>query len=448
LDAVRSALRGFAEHQTSPTLIIVRSHIGYGAPNKQDTADAHGSPLGADEVRRTKAVYGWPEDTQFLVPQEVREQFSRGIGRRGARLYEAWHAEWTDFAREQPALAEQIQQMQARELPQGWDHDLPVFPADPKGTASRNSAGKALNAVAQHVPWLVGGSADLAPSTKTLLIFAGAGHFQPDDHGGRNFHFGVREHAMGAIVNGMTLSSLRAYAATFFVFSDYLRPTMRLAALMDLPSIFVFTHDSIGVGEDGPTHQPIEHLAAVRAIPGLVVIRPADANEASYAWRTIMQFRDRPAALVLTRQDLPTLDRTVFAAASGLARGAYVLADPPDAKPQVILIGTGSEVSICVEAQRRLRERSIAARVVSMPSWELFEEQDEEYRETVLPRRLAARVAVEAGVRQGWERYLGERGRFVGLDRYGASAPYERVYKELGISAERVVDEAAALLCV
>jgi transketolase len=446
LSALARAYAEFANYQDGPTLIVVRSHIGYGAPHKQDTAAAHGAPLGSDEVRLAKKAYGWPEDKSFLVPDQVVAHFQEGIGRRGLELREAWEAQLADYRRDYPEQAEQIDLIKGRQLPALWDADLPHFDPDPKGLASRVSSGKVLEAVAKNVPWLLGGSADLAPSTKTLITSDTAGHFGPQDHSGRNLHFGIREHAMGAAVNGMCLAGLRAYGATFFFFSDYLRPAMRLAAMMNLPSIFVFTHDSIGVGEDGPTHQPVEQLAAARAIPGLIVLRPADANEVSQAWRVIMQLSDRPVALVLSRQNLPTLDRQTVTPATGVARGGYILTDSNPAKPDVILIGTGSELSLCIEAAVELGSAGVATRVVSMPSWELFEAEDQAYRDQVLPPDVPARVAVEAGIEQGWQRYLGPSGRFVGLDRFGASAPAQRVYQELGVTVAAVVQQAKIAL--
>jgi transketolase len=425
-----------------PTLIIVNSHIGYGSPHKQDSAEAHGEPLGVEEVKLTKQFYGWPEDAQFLVPDGVYEHFAQGIGARGA----AKHAEWKDlFARYRtayPDLATQFEQMQKRGLPKGWDEGIPTFPADPKGIASRDASGKVENVIAQHLPWLIGGAADLAPSTKTLMTFDGAGDFQPEDHAGRNMHFGVREHAMGAIVNGMVLTKLRAFGSGFFIFSDYMRNPIRLSALMEIPSLFIFTHDSVGVGEDGPTHQPVEQLAALRAIPGMTTIRPCDANEVAEAWRVILGFKHRPACLILSRQALPTLDRGRFAPASGLARGAYVLGDLGRAPPKVILIGTGSEVSLCVTAAEQLAAEGTPARVVSMPSWDLFEQQDEAYQQTVLPDAIVARVAVEMASTIGWERYVGRRGAIVGMHTFGASAPIKGILTKFGFTPEKVISAA------
>jgi transketolase len=443
LSALRAAYQT-AQHTTDrPTLIIVRSIIAWGAPHKHDTAEAHGSPLGADEVRETKAVYGWPVDAQFLVPPEVPAHFAAGIGARGHAQHEAWTRQFAKYAQAFPDLADQWKRMEARELPADWDRELPTFPADAKGMGSRISSGKVLNAVAKHVPWLIGGSADLAPSTMTTLTFDGTGSFEAGEYAGRNFHFGIREHGMAAALNGMSLSYVRPFGATFFVFSDYLRPSMRLSALMRLPVIYVFTHDSIGLGEDGPTHQPVEHLAAARAIPNLLVMRPGDANEVAEAWRIIMRQTERPVALVLTRQNLPTLDRTKYAPAAGVARGAYVLADAkPGTKPQVILIGTGSEVSLCLGAYEKLAAEGIKARVVSLPCWQLFDAQPAEYRNAVLPPDVPRRVAVELGVKQGWERYIGLGGSFIGMCGYGASAPVGVLLKHFGFTVENVVATA------
>ncbi|MGE0606416.1 MAG: transketolase [Pirellulales bacterium] len=445
LGGLRQAFSTFKKTNDRPTLIVVRSHIAWGAPNAQDTHGAHGAPLGAEEIKLTKRAYGWPEEAQFLVPDEVREHFRAGIGARGQQARQAWTAQFSDYANQQPALAQQWDLLQRGELPAGWDADIPTFPADAKGLATRVSSGKVLNAIAKRVPWFLGGSADLAPSTMTLMTFDGAGRMGPHE-AGRNMHFGIREHGMASALNGMALSRLRPFGATFFIFSDYLRPSLRLSALMGLPVLYVFTHDSIGVGEDGPTHQPIEQLAALRAIPNLVVLRPADANEVAAAYRTVMQLKRRPLALVLTRQNLPTVDRDKLGSADGVARGAYVLADAANGKPQVLLMGTGSEVSLCLEARDLLAKENISARVVSMPSWELFEDQDAAYRESVLPAAVAARVAVETGVRQGWDKYLGSTGRFVGMSGYGASAPAGTLMKEFGFTAAHVADEAKAAL--
>jgi transketolase len=442
LDMLDRAFQVFLKENERPTLIIVDSHIGWGAPTKQDTSAAHGEPLGEDEIRLTKRNYGWPEDAKFLVPDGVYECFKSGIGKRGKGLRDAWFAQVGRYRSENPELADELYKIQHRQLPSGWDKDLKEFPADPKGVASRVSSGKVLNDIAKNVPWLIGGAADLAPSTKTRLTFAGAGDFEADDYAGRNFHFGIREHAMGAILNGIALVKLRAYGSGFLIFSDYGRMPIRLAALMEIPVIYVFTHDSIGVGEDGPTHQPIEQLASLRAIPGLIVLRPADANEVVEAWKVIMKLHHEPAALILTRQDLPTLDRSKYAAASGLARGAYILAEAEGGKPDVLLLATGSEVSLCVQAYETLKAEGIKARVVSMPSWELFDDQDQAYRDSVLPPNVTARVSVEQAAIFGWARYVGLSGRCIGMRSYGASAPMKQLQKEFGFSAEKIAEAA------
>src|SRR5580698_9691764 len=431
-------------HKTTdrPTLIIVDSHIGYGSPHKQDSNASHGEPLGEEEVKLTKKFYGWPEDAKFLVPDGVVGNFREGIGKRGRELHADWSKRFAEYSQKFPDLAERLRCMQHRELPAGWDKNLPTFPADAKGVATRESSGKVLNVVAQNIPWMIGGSADLATSNKTTLKFECAGDFQPDDYAGRNLHFGVREHAMAASVNGMTVSNIRAFGATFFNFSDYMRPSIRLAALMQAPSIFIFTHDSIGLGEDGPTHQPIEQLASLRAMPNLIVLRPGDANEVVEAWKIIAQLQHQPVALVLTRQALPTFDRTKYGAASGTARGAYILADAPGGKPDVILMGTGSEVSLCVEAYEKLKAEGVQARVVSMPSWEIFERQDTAYKQSVLPASVTARVSVEMAATFGWERYVGLKGRKVGMHRFGASAPLKDLLKFFGFTVDVVVAEA------
>ncbi len=446
LDALRRALKVFQRTKDRPTLIIVRSIIGFGAPNKQNTHGAHGAPLGEDEVRLAKAAYGWPQEQPFLVPEEVRAHFAAGIGVRGRKLRRAWDRKFAQYKKQHQEPAGQIERMARRELPDGWDAEIGSFPADAKGLATRVSSGKVLNQVAKNLPWLLGGSADLAPSNNSVLTFADVGDFSAEHPAGRNLHFGVREHAMAAIANGMALCGLRPYAATFFVFSDYMRPSVRLAALMGLPVLYIFTHDSIGVGEDGPTHQPIEHLAALRAIPGLYVIRPADANEVAEAYRVVLASTKHPTALVLTRQNLPTLDRTKYAPAAGLARGGYILADAPDGKPQVILIASGSEVAPCLEARERLAAEGIQARVVSMPCWELFDAQPEAYRNEVLPPEADARVGVELGVEFGWRKYLGPRGRFVGMNGFGASAPAGVLLKHFGMTPENIAAEARAAL--
>jgi transketolase len=446
LPALRQAIKQFLATDDRPTMIKVRSHIGWGSPHKQDTHKAHGEALGEDEIRLTKKFYGWPEDAKFLVPDGVREHFQQGLGARGRQAHADWQAAYDKFAKKSPDLAAQWNQMQHDELPAGWEEAIPTFPADAKGMASRVSSGKVINALAQRIPWLIGGSADLAPSTMTLMTFDGAGSFESESYSGRNFHFGIREHGMASACNGMALSKLRPFGATFFIFSDYLRPSLRLSAIMGLPVIYVFTHDSIGVGEDGPTHQPIEHLAALRAIPGLLLIRPADANEVAEAYRIALKQHNRPVAMVLTRQNLPTLDRAKYAPAAGVAKGAYVLADAPGGKPQVILMATGSEVMWCVAAHEQLTAAGIAARVVSMPCWELFDEQDAAYRDSVLPPGVTARVAIETGVCQGWERWLGPAGKFIGMTGYGASAPGGSLMKEFGFTAENVVATAKAAL--
>ncbi len=445
LQALSAAYEAFNNCEDAPTLIVVKSIIGYGSPNKANTAGAHGSALGADEVRLTKAAYGWPEDESFVVPDDVPEHFKNTLGQRGQSAREAWETLFKSYQAEYPDLAAEISLMQNGALPAGWDSEVPSFPADEKGLATRKSAGQALNAFAKNVPWLIGGSADLAPSTNTLLTFDDTGHFSAEDYAGRNFHFGIREHGMAAIVNGMALSGVRPYGATFFVFSDYLRPSMRLSALMGLPAIYVFTHDSIGVGEDGPTHQPVEQLAAARAIPGLVVIRPGDANEAAHAWRAAIGETKRPTALVLTRQNLPTIDRTAYATADNLSRGGYILADC-EGEPAVILLSSGSEVPLALSAHEKLTSEGIKSRVVSMPSFELFEDQPQSYRDEVLPPSITARIAIEAGVRQGWDRYLGGHGTFIGMSSFGASAPFNKIYEEFGFTTDNVIAQAKQLL--
>jgi len=442
LPMLARAFHTFLEQQDKPTLIVVDSHIGYGSPHKQDSSEAHGEPLGEEEVRLTKKNYGWPEDAKFLVPEGVLEHFREGIGRRGRELRAQWEKKYADYSKQYPELAAQLDLMQRRKLPEGWDRNLPSFPADATGIATRESGGKVLNALAQNIPWLVGGSADLGNSNKTNLKFEGAGNFSPSSYGGRNLHFGVREHAMGAALNGMSVSRLLPFGGTFFNFSDYLRPTIRLAALMETPVIYVFTHDSIGLGEDGPTHQPIEQLASLRAVPNVTVLRPGDANEVVEAWKIAVANTHGPVLLVLSRQAMPTLDRTKYAPAAGVARGAYVLADAPGGKPDVILIGTGSELSLCVEASDRLKAEGINARVVSMPSWEIFEKQDRAYKEAVLPPAVTARVSVEMGATLGWERHVGLKGQMVGMHSFGASAPWKGLQKKFGFTAETVVAAA------
>ncbi len=446
IDLIEHSLEVFRSTKGRPTFIILDSHIGYGSPHKQDTAEAHGEPLGEEEVKLTKRDYGWPEDAKFLVPDGVYDHFKAGIGKRGAEARKHWTDLFTTYRGKYPELATEIDQMQRRELPAGWDRNLPVFPTDPKGIAGRDASGKVLNVLAQNIPWLIGGSADLGPSNKTTLKFEGAGDLQPDNYGGKNLHYGIREHAMAAAINGLSLSKIRAFGATFFIFSDYAKPAIRLSALMELPTIMVFTHDAMGDGEDGPTHQPVEQLLALRAIPGLVTLRPGDANEVVEAYRYVMQLRHQPAALVLSRQPLPTLDRGKYAPASGVARGAYVLADSPDSNLEIIIIATGSEVSLAVEAHEKLRAEGIRSRVVSMPSWDIFEHQPQEYRDSVLPPCVKARMAVEQASTFGWERYVGTEGRVIGMKTFGASAPLKELQKKFGFEPERLVAVAKELL--
>ena len=442
LNALANAYSAFRQTKDGPTLIIVNSHIGYGAPHKQDTNEAHGEPLGEAESRLAKKSYGWPEDAKFLVPDGVLEHFRQGIGQRGRELRERWTKLFGEYGKKYPELAEEINCMQRRELPNEWDKNLPVFPADAKGLATRDSSGKVLNLIAQNVPWLMGGSADLATSDRTRLKFEGAGDFQAGSYGGRNLHFGVREHGMGAALNGLAVCKIRPYGGTFFNFNDYMKPSVRLAALMEIPVIYIYTHDSIGLGEDGPTHQPIEQLAQLRAVPELVLFRPADANEVVEAWKVITQLKHKPAALVLTRQAVPTLDRSKYASASGLAKGAYILADAPGGSPEVILIGTGSEVSLCVSAYEQLISEGVRARVVSMPSWAIFETQSDEYKKQVLPPSVRARVSVEAAATLGWDRYVGPTGKMIGMHRFGASAPLKDLLTKFGFTTEKVVEAA------
>lgn len=439
LDRIEHALDIFRKTKGRPTFIVLDSHIGYGSPNKQDTAAAHGEPLGDEEVRLVKRSYGWPEDEKFLVPEGVYDHFAAGIGKRGAEARHKWTELFDAYRVEYPDLAVEIDLLERRELPTGWDRNLPVFPADPKGIAGRDASSRVLNVLAQNIPWFLGGSADLGPSNKTLLTFAGAGDFQADSPGGKNLHFGIREHAMAAITNGLSLSKLRPFGATFFIFSDYARPRIRLAALMELPALFVFTHDAMGDGEDGPTHQPVEHLASLRAIPGLITLRPGDANEVLEAYRCVLQLRHQPAALALSRQPLPTLDRTKYAPASGVAQGAYVLADAPGGNPEVIIIATGSEVSLAVQAHENLLSEGIRSRVVSMPSWEIFDQQTQAYRDSVLPPNVKARVAVEQASTFGWERYVGTSGHMVCMKTFGASAPLKELQRKFGFEPDQVV---------
>jgi transketolase len=446
IDHIERALKVFQQTKGRPTFIILDSHIGYGSPHKQDTAAAHGEPLGDDEIRLIKRIYGWPEDAKFLVPDGVREHFAAGIGARGAEARHQWNELFGFYRAKYSELAIESDQMQRRELPPHWDRNLPVFPADQKGVAGRDASGKVLNVLAQNVPWFLGGSADLGPSNKTTLKYDGAGDFQADSPGGKNLHFGIREHAMAAIVNGLALSKLRPLGATFFIFSDYARAAIRLSALMEIPCIFVFTHDAMGDGEDGPTHQPVEQLVSLRAIPWLVTLRPGDANEVVEAYRYIMQLRHQPAVLALSRQPLPTLDRSKYASATGVARGAYVLADVPGGNPELILIASGSEVSLVVQAHDQLLSEGIRSRVVSMPSWDIFEHQTEEYRNSVLPPNVKARVAVEQGSTLGWDRYVGADGRVIGMHTFGASAPLKELQKKFGFEPDSVVAVAKQVL--
>ncbi len=446
LEKIGDALTTFRDTKGRPTFIVLDTHIGYGSPHKQDTSAAHGEPLGVEEVRLTKRAYGWPEDAQFLVPDGVYEHFAEGIGARGAQAHKEWNELFVKYKAQYPDLATEVHQMQRRELPAGWDRNLPVFAADPKGIAGRDASNKVLNVLAQNIPWFLGGSGDLAPSNKTSLTFPGAGDLQPDNFGGKNMHFGIREHAMCAVVNGLSLSKIRAFGATFFIFSDYARGAIRLSALMEIPSIFIFTHDAMGDGEDGPTHQPIEQLASLRAMPWMVLLRPCDANEVVEAYRYVMQLRHQPAIMVLSRQALPILDRSKYAAASGLAKGAYVLADAPGGKPEVILIATGSEVSLAAQAHEMLIAQGINSRVVSMPSWDIFEHQTQEYRDSVLLPSVKARVAIEQASTFGWDRYVGEAGYVIGMKTFGSSAPLKELDKKFGFEPEHVVEVAKGLL--
>jgi transketolase len=446
VDRIEHALEVFRKTKGRPTLIVLDSHIGYGSPNKQDTSAAHGEPLGDDEVRLCKRSYGWPEEAKFLVPEGVYEHFADGVGARGGKARAKWTELFDAYRTKYPELATEIDLMQRRGLPVGWDRNLPTFPADAKGIAGREASGKVLNVLAQNIPWFLGGSADLGPSNKTALTFEGAGDFQADSPGGKNLHFGIREHSMAAIVNGLSLSKVRAFGATFFIFSDYARPAIRLSALMELPTLFVFTHEAMGDGEDGPTHQPVEQLASLRAIPGLVTLRPADANEVVEAYRYVLQLRHQPAVLALSRQPLPTLDRGKYASASGVAQGAYVLADAHGGDPEVILIASGSEVSLVVDAHEKLVAEGIRSRVVSMPSWDIFEHQPQEYRDSVLPPKVSARLAVEQASTFGWERYVGNAGRIIGMKTFGASAPLKELQKKFGFEPGRVAAVAKELL--
>jgi transketolase len=446
IQRIQDALAVFRATKGQPTLIILDSHIGYGSPHKVDTAEIHGDPLGEEEIKLTKRAYGWPEDAKFLVPDGVYEHFNAGIGKRGADASARWEALFASYRQRFPELATEIDQMQRRELPAEWDRNLPNFPANPKGIAGRDASGQVLNVLAQNIPWFMGGSADVGPSNRTTLKFDGAGDFEPETPTGRNFHFGIREHAMAAIVNGMSLSKLRAFGATYFIFSDYARPAMRLSALMEIPTIMVFSHDAMGDGEDGPTHQPVEQLISLRAVPGLMLLRPADANEVVEAYRIVMQLRHQPAVIVVSRQPLPTFDRSKYAPAAGVARGAYVMADAPGGKPEIILIATGSEVTLAIDAHEVLSSQGIRSRVVSMPSWDIFEHQPQSYRDSVLPPSVTARLAVEQGSVLGWDRYVGPAGKVIGMKTFGASAPLKELLRNFGFEPERVVATAREML--
>ena len=446
LGALAKGFNEFLGTKDRPTLIIVNSHIGYGSPHKQDTNAAHGEPLGEDEVKLAKKFYGWPEGAHFLVPDGVLENFRNGIGKRGRTLSSNWYDLFGKYKQQFPDFADHINRMQRRDLPEGWDKNLPTFPADAKGVATRESSGKVLNAIAQNVPWLIGGAADLATSNKTDLKFDGAGVFSPNNYGGRNIHFGVREHAMGSALNGMAMIKVRPFGGTFFNFTDYMRPAMRLASLAEIPTIYVLTHDSIGLGEDGPTHQPIEQLASLRAMPHMIVMRPGDANEVVEAWKVTMPLKHNPVAMVLSRQALPTIDRTKYAAASGTAKGGYILGDAQGGKPDVILIGTGSELSLCVSAYEKLTADGVRARVVSMPCTEIFDMQDAAYKNTVLPPDIRARVSVEAASVFGWERYIGLDGVIIGMTTFGASAPAKDLFKKFGFTVDHVIQAAKQAL--
>lgn len=443
---LQAAIDEFKNTTGKPTLVILKSVIGWGSPNKANTHNAHGAPLGEEEIKLTKAVYGWPVDAKFLVPDEVKEHFAAGIGKRGSEARENWAKQFAAYENAFPTEAAQLKDIWAGKLPAGWDSAIPTFPTDAKGLASRVSSGKVINAISKNFPWMIGGSADLAPSTMTMLDFDGANHFSAHDYGGRNLHFGIREHAMAAICNGLSLCGLRPYCATFFVFTDYMRPSMRLSSIMHRPVTYVLTHDSIGLGEDGPTHQPVEHLAACRAIPGLDVCRPGDANEVAESYRAAMTRQTHPIAMVLSRQNLPTIDRTKFGAAALTAKGGYILADAANGKPTAIIMATGSELDIAMKAYETLTAEGVAVRLVSMPCQEWFDEQPADYRESVLPTSVTARVAVEAGIRMGWDKYLGARGEFVGMSSFGASGPYTELYKKFGITSENVAAKVKSLL--
>ena len=442
LAALSRAYTEALEVKDRPKLIIVNSHIGYGSPHRQDSKEAHGEALGEEEVKLTKRFYGWPEDAKFLVPEGVPENFRDVMGKRGKQLSSQWNALYAKYSAQYPDLTAQYERMKRSQPADGWDKELPTFAPDAKGLATRDSSAKVLNAIAKNHPWLMGGSADLYPSTKTRLTFDGAGDFEANHYNARNFHFGIREHAMGAIVNGMTLSKIRSYGSTFLIFSDYMKMPIRLSAVMEVPSIWIFTHDSIGVGEDGPTHQPIEQLITLRSVPGLMTLRPADANEVIESWKVIMKQTKEPVALVLTRQALPTFDRAKYASAAGVARGAYILANAEDGKPQVILMATGSEVYLCIDAYEKLKAEGIRARVVSMPSWDIFERQDQNYRDQVLPPDITARVAVEMASIMGWAQYTGPKGHIIGMHTFGASAPLKDLQKKFGFTVDAVIQAA------
>jgi transketolase len=446
IDKIEKALATFRATKNKPTFVVLDSHIGYGSPHKQDTPEAHGEPLGDEEIKLTKKGYGWPEDAKFLVPDGVMAHFQAGIGARGSAARKKWLDLFASYKTKHPELALEIDQMQKRDLPNGWDKNLPTFPADAKGMAGRDASGKVLNVLAQNIPWFMGGSADLGPSNKTVLNYEGAGNFQAGSYGGKNIHYGIREHSMGSVVNGLNLSKIRAYGATFFIFSDFARPSIRLSALMEIPAIYIFTHDALGDGEDGPTHQPIEHLISLRAIPGLITLRPGDANEVVEAYRYVMQLKHEPAVMVLSRQPLPTLDRSKYGAASGVAKGAYILADAAGGRPELILIATGSEVSLAVDAHESLTKEGIKSRVVSMPSWEIFDHQSQDYRDSVLPPGVKARVAIEQASTLGWDRYVGEGGKVIGMKTFGASAPLKELQKQFGFEPDKVCSVAKGLL--
>ena len=441
LGALEAAYAKFKSTDDKPTLIVVKSIIGYGAPNKQDTSSAHGSPLGDEEIKLAKEHYGWPADEKFAVPGEVHEKFRTTLGKRGRESFAEWTSKFSAYQAEYPELAKQVQQMKAGELPDGWEDSLPEFPSDEKGMASRASSGKVLNAVCGSIPWLIGGSADLAGSNKSNNDDPEAGHFGASEYSGKNFHFGIREHVMAAASNGMSLCGIRAYCATFFVFTDYLRPSLRLSSIMHQPVLYIMTHDSIGLGEDGPTHQPVEHLAACRSIPGVLVMRPADANEVAACYRAALSDKKRPTVMVLSRQNLPTIERGDDGA-SDAAKGAYTVIDC-DGTPDAILMGTGSELQICIDAAAALSKSGKKVRVVSVPCWKLFDEQTADYKESVLPSAVTNRVACEAGIKMGWEKYLGSEGKFVGMDSFGASGPFEELYDKFGITVDAVVAAAS-----